>query len=1212
MMKWTEAQTQAIEQRNSNILVSAAAGSGKTAVLAERIKRLILGDGTVPPTPVNRLLVVTFTEAAAGEMRQKIIAALEKEMEQGDQNTESAEYLRKQLRGIQTANISTFHAFALTILRRYFYLIELDPSFSVCDEFRRKLLLSDALDLLIEESFESEDPEFLEFLYGYADPRNENNVRDMILRVYDFIQAIPNRFEWLDQSVSSLDGDARAFTASPRHAVLRKSIVQELESCFIGLHNLMLLLDNNGVAGLAEKTRMDIENLQMIAKRFEDQGFDRCREVIQSFTFQRFTTKKEEKPYYEDIRDYATGMRDAVKSRIKKLQTEIFSDSLGTHIKTIRQTAIPANLLRKLIHRFHEIFHEKKRSAGVIDFNDIEHYSLEILKNEQVQAEYREKFEYVFIDEYQDTNSVQERFIQAVSRDNNLFMVGDVKQSIYRFRQAEPDIFIRKYNEIFQDNGDVQNRKIDLNHNFRSKPSLLTDMNHIFSKLMRGELSGIVYDKKAALYPGLDYDSLGYDSRLNYPVELALVDMTADEEEWMEDEVFDLKKTELEAYAAAQLIRETLDGDKGSFFFDIKEGKTRRFQRRDIVILLKEARKSGQIYYEALQRFGIEAFVESGEGFFDRIEIETFLNLLRLIDNFRQDIPLVSSLYSPVFGFSLDELVRIRMKKKEGPFYDAFLSYVDSDETVYELRKKCAHVLTCIAHWQREEMTAMLSEFLWDLMKKTGYYDYMGALVGGAQRLANLRALVDKATEYQASGVRGLSSFIDFIDAIKSERIPIGQVKMLSEGEDVVRIMTIHKSKGLEFPMVLVGQLSKKLDVNASREGRVSLHKDIGIALQWENYERHSYKKTLLQRLVKMCEKREERAEAIRVLYVAMTRAQDRLILLATDKKLREKATQYLDRTTASEPDVLVAPSYLDMILSVLSETNIQTRQILRSDLSAAFKKTAERTGVVEKMLEQLDTSLDGKFDAEIRRRLDFVYPYTGKHTLKPKYSVTEITKSKKADTPGGDRQSQMPTYFMSGSEEELLVNAGLSPITVPDPAALGSALHKAFEKLDYPEAYAHREDVSYFEQFLDKLVQQAFFSKSDRQELDTRVLQAYAQSDLFARATRAAQAGNLYRETPFNYRMEYLGEETIVQGVIDCWFREEAYIVVIDFKSGRFFPGKVGEEERIIERYGKQISLYCKALEEIEKMPVAEAYLYLTKTAHALEIREKIIQGND
>jgi ATP-dependent helicase/nuclease subunit A len=1175
----------------------------------ERIKRLIMDERE--PVRLDRMLVVTFTEAAAAEMRQKIIDAISAELEQKD-----VPFLREQLQRIFTASISTFHAFALGILKRYYYIIDMEPSFRICDEFRKELLVNEALDTLFDGYFEREDsdPAFIDFLNRYAGSKNENSVREMIAHTHAFVQSLPAPLDWLERQTEALSMDVEAFRNSDAFRSLCAEIAGDLEAAASITGHLERYLDEAGVPSLARKTGEDLAQMRMLlamAGEGAHDDFDALGEQINGFAFTRFVCTKADKENYECVRDIVAAKRNRAKGRLKKLGERFFAKPLADMVREINDTSGSARKLLELVRGFDEIFTEIKRREGLIDFNDIEHMALKILEDERVRREYREKFDYIFIDEYQDNNLIQEALISKIKREDNLFMVGDVKQSIYKFRLAEPEIFIGKYNDVFTDAEGATDRRIDLNRNFRSKGSILDNVNAIFGRLMERKLSGIAYDEKAALYRGLTYDK-SWDN----PVALCLVDTNRDiEDEQIDPEILELRDAELEALAAAREIRNAVEA--GTKFFDTKAGVQRPLRYRDIVILLGEVRNTGAAYYETLMGENIPAFVDSGEGYFDAIEIETFVNLLRVIDNLRQDVALVSAIYSPVFGFTSEDLIRIRLAQRGGPFCAAFLAYAREGAEA-SLQKRCASALEKIEGWRRDEMFMELSDFLWKLMKESGYYDYAGALPGGTQRRANLRALVDRAAEFQTERIRGLFGFIGYIDSIKSKKVAMGQVKLLSEGDDVVRIMSIHKSKGLEFPMVIAGQMARGLGGGRDR-GRVSLHKDIGVALQWESYETRSYKKTLLQRMVAHRKSREERAESIRVLYVAMTRAMDRLVLLGTAKN----AADLVENADMLEPDVDVdvmnARSYLDMILPVLRESGTKTTVLTVSDLQRAHgEERAAAAEAVEAMLTALDAESRGEAYAEIERRLTYRYPFAGALSVKSKYSVSEL-----------NRAAHPAMYFIEGSVDETLEDAGLltserdsidaeiadipherSDVHVNrkslSAAERGSALHRAFEKLNYTDALAHRDETSYFDAFLDELAQKQFLTEEQRQAVPAAALQRYANTEVFA---RAAASDRLRREVPFNLKWKKDGEPIIVQGIVDCFFSEGGKTVLIDFKSNRINPNRPDAYEQIAALYSEQINLYREALETILSTTVEEAYLYLTNVGKTVEIsRENII----
>ncbi|MDR1292812.1 MAG: helicase-exonuclease AddAB subunit AddA [Clostridiales Family XIII bacterium] len=1226
MPEWTKEQLDAIDIRGKNILVAAAAGSGKTAVLTERIKQLV----TVDRVPVSSLLVLTFTDAAASEMRRRVEDALGEAIERDEDD----DFLRVQLRRLRSAQISTFHSFALNILKNYYYVIGMEPSFRVCDDFRAALTKQDALDILFEERFASGEPSFTDFLDRYADSRGEDGVRGMILWAYGFIRSLPEPFEWLDESVRGLGMADEEFLGSGWFAWLRGRVVSKLGLAADELSLAKDMLEACGAPVLAGKISVDIAAVNGALDVFADGGgWDRMAEAL-AFRFQVMRAKKDEQEHFDAVSREVKTIRDRAKALVKSLSQTYFMTPLAAMLSDIRDTLAPSGELASLIRRFDEIFTELKRGDGLIDFDDIEHLALEILKDDRVADELRDKFDHIFVDEYQDSNYVQEALISKVRRTDNLFMVGDVKQSIYRFRHAEPGIFIEKYKSYPNDAG---SRRVDLNMNFRSRAPVIGAVNGVFSRLMKAESSGgIAYDEDAALKLGLPTGA-----EWDMPVELRVVDVAADagdaalNDTALDDELSSLKDAELEALAAAAVIREA----RGTLFYDAGLGASRPMEYGDMVVLLREAKTSAPIFTEVLLSEGINAYAESGGGYLDTVEIETFMNLLRVIDNARQDVPLVSALYSPVFGFTIDELagIRMSMEDRRRPFYRAFLACADG-AAGERLAAKCGRVIDRIAKWRREESFMELSDFLWLVLKESGWYDYAGALVGGELRRANLLAMTTRAAEYGSGRARGLFGFIQYIESVEDKQIPIPQAKLVTEGDDVVRVMTVHKSKGLEYPLVIAAGLGKGLR-SPGRGGRLVLHREFGLALTREDPASHTWRKTLLMNAAADLIAEEERAELLRLLYVAMTRVRDRLVLIGCMKGADER---FADGEWLSPPvDAQSAKSFIDMLLPLAHEAGIRSSVVTRRTLLLAAAERASERGRAAGRLAGLDAAADagsgGAMSAEIDRRLSFSYPHEAAVRLKSKYSVSELNRKAAGGTAGGVRAR----YYVEESEAALAEDEGLvfavdesldggevgaeapqRPLGVTDAAARGVALHKALERLDYAAARARCSGVDadrrsaggvpgavglsggessdtgatdatrWFDAYLDGLVSGGFLTPEQRASASAGDLTRFASSDICA---RAAASPRVRRETPFNYRMDMDGERITVQGVIDLFFEEGDGLVLVDFKSGGACRNADERASHALETYGEQMRLYRNALEAITGKCVKEALLYLT-----------------
>lgn len=1168
-MKWTKEQQEAIEIRDKNILVSAAAGSGKTAVLVERIKQLILKD----QVPLDHMLIVTFSNAAASEMREKIVAAISKELEE----SKNTSFLREQLNMIHRANISTFHAFSMEVIRRYFYLIDIEPNFKICDEAQKTILQADAMEQLFSNMFESCSQDFIDFLSKFAITKNDNAVKDMIYEAHNFIQSIPDSFIWLRNRAEELACSREAFEDSATFHEVKADIARNLilaESCFDKAGEL---LDGQGLSGLAAKWKLEMETLEALRRAFENLSFDEFGKRITEVKFQTYSAGKEEKETYEEIKEAVSSLRDQGKAIIRKLATQYFLRPFSSYTEDLNKTYQDALYLCTLVEEFDRLYKEKKRSKGLIDFSDIEHYALAVLSKEEAAAEYRNKFDYIFIDEYQDSNIVQETLIGKIKRENNLFMVGDVKQSIYKFRLAEPEIFIAKY-EAFKEMKKESDTKLDLNKNFRSKSRIIAAVNDIFSQIMKKELSGLEYDEAAALYPGQSYEGV-----LNYPVELQLVDDMQLDDLTVDDEIKEMKKAEIEAYTAAQIIRET----KGRMIYDGKRGVERPVTNKDIVILLRSAKGYAEVYYEALMREGIPAFVDTSDGYFDTLEVEVFLNLLRIIDNRKQDIPLLSVLRSPIFGFTMEELVQIRVFRKEKSYYQAFkeCSQADNQEV---LQGKCAAALTRIDRWKKASPLMPLEDFLWMLIRETGYYEYIGGIPGGSQRQANLRALIDKAVQFQSSQMKGLFGFINYIETIKKRNVPMGQVKLMGENDDVVRIMTIHKSKGLEFPVVLVGGLGKRFNKDSDTY-QVSLHKDIGLGIRYVDRENSCYKKTIIQTVIDQKKRREGMAEELRILYVAFTRAMDKLILLGTMKDIDTSIEACSIRGCS---DLSGAKSYLDFLIPALENTNIILRKSSRKDISYRKEKTDEKRNEIRRLILGGASDYLGGDDLirEVQRRLSYEYGHGEALKLKSKFTVSEMSRLTKVktipalDTPNFTRGQNRFT----GAEK-------------------GTILHKVMEQLDFTQmakrwsSMEGKEKRETIQVVVNDLVERELLTEEEAGVVSFPKIIGFFDSEIGKRACRASK---LYKEASFNIIKELSGEKIIIQGTIDCYFEEEGRYILLDYKSNYIGdPEDETEIGKVADEYRPQVNLYRDALEIIRGIRVEEAYLYLFSIGREVRI---------
>ncbi|MBK5246799.1 MAG: helicase-exonuclease AddAB subunit AddA, partial [Peptostreptococcaceae bacterium] len=1043
-MKWTKEQQEAINLRNKNMLVAAAAGSGKTAVLVERIKQLVICD----KISISEMLVVTFTNAAASEMKEKIIHAITKEI---GKNTKESIFLRRQLNIIYKANISTFHSFALEVIRRYFYMIHIEPNFKICDEAENIILKTEAMEEMFDHFFESGDQGFIDFLNKYSASKNESKVKTIIESAYNLIQSIPDSFGWLNQNIESLQKSKEEFLDSQVAKEIKNTLKKNIRIAIKSFERAEELILEEGLPILAGKAKADVEQLIFISEGIEGNSLEMILEQISSIQFQRFNVSKDEKEGYEEIKGKIEKVRSKGKSFIGSIKEYYAVRSIDEYIHDLQMTYEDSRYLQILILDYHKRFKLKKEEKNLIDFNDIEHFALDILKNEEVAEEYRSKFKHVFVDEYQDSNLLQDTLISRIKRDNNLFMVGDVKQSIYKFRLAEPEIFMEKY-EKYKTRSNERDAKIDLNQNFRSKGMIINAVNDIFSNIMDH------YDSDAALYKGLEYAG-----NLDYPVELHVIDEKTKDTIDIDDSVLELKMAELEAHNAVKLIK----GEIGREIFDVKQNKIRKITMRDIVVLLRATKNYADKFYQVFTEENIPAHVDDSEGYFDTIEIEIVLNLLRIIDNKRQDIPLISLLHSSIMDFSIAELSKIRGENKKGTFYNAFLSYGQNGENKI-LSNKVELAMEKIQAWQELSKFMPLDDLIWKLLRETGYYNYVAALPSGVQRQANLRLLIDKAIKFQSGSLKGLYGFITYIDAIKARSVRTGQVSLVGENDDVVRIMTIHKSKGLEFPVVLVAGLGKQF--NQSRDtSYLDIHKDLGITLSYIEKERKYFRKTLLQNVIKEKNKSLGMDEEIRILYVAFTRAMDKLILLGTVKNSSDALEKY---ELTEKGDTSSARCYLDMIVPAAKASNIKISFHNRDEIvPLSSERNMNKNPVLELLKGTGNLQKDDLLATQVSKMLSYQYGFMLAINQKSKLSVTEI-----------NRELTKTEIY----RENLRLPVFETGVRDFNGAEKGTIVHDFMMHLDFKEAYkallVSKEKITdLLNNRLDKLVDAECFTKEER-----------------------------------------------------------------------------------------------------------------------------------
>lgn len=1186
-MAWTEKQYDAITSRGESLLVSAAAGSGKTSVLVERVTRLILEDRV----PLERMLIVTFTNAAAAEMRERIFRSISDRLKDPALEEHHRRFLRRQLNSMGRSHISTFHKFALDIIHEYYQIIDIDPRLAICDPAKQELFASAAMEELFDSRFAAHDEAFLAFMDAYSGSRSDENAKNMIQSFHTFLQSLPDPEKWVAELME------KGLEDPVPYEEYCASMAVSLLNTALGFTEAAAE-QTEDLPKLCEKLKIEYADLELVRDIFLQGGLEEACSALEGFKRQTLRASKDEAPAWAQKKETVAAFRDSAKKpldELKKLLADYSRESFAAQQKALEPFV---RELAELCFEFDRLYAGRKKKAGTVDFSDIEHFALRILKDEKVAAEYRDSFDWIFVDEYQDSNLVQESLISAISRPDNLFMVGDVKQSIYKFRLAEPEIFIGKYQRI-KSGGLAGSRVIDLSSNFRSKAPVIALVNYVFERLMTRDNSGMAYDEDARLIEGAPYSGPGL-----IPPELYIVDTKDKEEDGPEEgaapetapedetedsgidqELEELKASELEALQAVRIIKKY----KGTQIYDSKAKCMRPLTYKDMAILMYAVKGSGESWYKILSDAGIPVYLERSEGYFDALEIQVMLNLLRIIDSPGKDLALLSVMSFPSFGFSTDDLASIRvhaLKEREGdrhfPYYKALELYSESgpDES---LKTRCAAFLEKLAGWKKEADFSPLSDFIWKLMVRTGMLGYASALPSGQQRLANLRALADKAGAYEAESSAGLYGFISYIEAIKG-KVDVGEMSLFSEDLDAVRIMTIHKSKGLEFPFVLLAGLGKKLKLGNKNSSSAVFHKDLGVSMQLSDPDRYIFSKPFSYKLISSKKEREEREEKLRVLYVAMTRAKDILVLSGTAKD----ATKLIREGRLRMPEDIFSPSnYLEMMIPALGKTEISIvpKDALTVEMDASGQDAAELKAQLDKGFEFDEAALPVSLE-ELKARLEFDMSAAHDIKEKSKYSVSQLAEIDRLEKGG---KEYVPVFAPPSF---------ISPVKRLSSTEKGTAYHNVMEKLDFVNG---PKDAAGIAAFTEELAKRNILSPEEAAAVDPAAVEAFFASDI---GRRAAGAKELYKEAPFTLKMEYKGREVLVQGTIDCYFLENGQWVIIDYKSNYIDKNDLENAfEELRLSYLPQLALYREALEKLRGLPVKEAVLYLFGLGRELRI---------
>lgn len=1238
---FTREQQQVIDLRNRNLLVSAAAGSGKTAVLVERILAKITDKTN--PVDIDRLLIVTFTKAAAAEMRERIGDAIEKKLNEYPEDT----HLQRQQTLLYNAQITTIDSFCLFVIRNYFHKIDLEPDFRVGEEGELKLLAGDVLNKLLDTYYEADSPEFIRLTETIATGKNDEKLKETIETLYTFAMSDPWPKEWLMRCMEPYQsGSLEEFEKQPLCVALL-SYLSAVTGEWSRMMEMALSVsrETDGPQMYADVLADEVEMLKALKGCDSYQAY---ANAVGSVSFGRLPAARKFAGD-EQKKQYVQELRNEVKDSRKKLMEQFFFLSPTELAAGLKENEPVIRMLLTVTADFMDAFLAKKQERNMLDFSDLEHFALEILVDRetkqptQTAGDLRKQFEEVMIDEYQDSNYVQEALLAAVAGADNRFMVGDVKQSIYRFRMARPELFMEKYDAYCSESEDGQagnvegaennlcesgssasdgdcglNRKIDLHKNFRSRPEVLQTVNDIFYRIMAKDLGNVEYDAAAALYPGMEFPKSSDPDMFRTEV------LLADPRDWEEfagsgetdSNSWDMRSDGTggspEAVMIAQKIRRLMVHQQVT---DKQTGQLRPMEYRDVVILLRGIGSFGQELTEVLKSYGIPAMTTAGTGYFSAIEVQTVLNLLRLIDNPRQDIPMAAVLRSYIGGISEEEMAKIRICYPDMPFYQSVLSYAGEGRIIdISLQQKLQQFLTKLADFRDRVSDTPIHELLYQVMEETGYLDHVYAMPGGSVRRANLLMLLEKAIAYEKTSYHGLFHFIRYINELQKYEVDFAEAEDEST-ENVVRIMTIHKSKGLEFPVVIVAGMGRLLNQQDVRN-RMVLHPQYGIGLDVTDLARRvripSLSRQILARQIQM----ENAGEELRVLYVALTRAREKLILSGTMKKAEEKLASFACQRMDEQGHMgfltrLKAGCYFDWVLPALLLENEEEfepatgsrkttpgysiHQVTPLELMQDEVEQETEQAWSREMLLALAEKSQPELSSEIASRLSYRYPYEKEQELKTKLSVSELKhraidqlRQEENDTTYAFEEPELIPYipeFMReavGAQEE--ENIG---------ALRGTAMHRVLECFDFS-----REFDTLKEQ-IDEMVAGGRLEQRLYELVSLPTLMQFMRLPLASRMQKAARSGRLYKEKPFvmGKRADEVSPETdssamvLIQGIIDAFFEEDGQLVLVDYKTDA-----VKTKEELIGRYKAQMDLYQEALERATGKQVKEKILYSFK----------------
>jgi ATP-dependent helicase/nuclease subunit A len=1205
-MAWTKEQLSCIEPQNGihNILVSAGAGAGKTATLVEKIIRSITKEDH--EMGINEVLCVTFTRDAAREMKERIVAAIEVLLKKDMNNM----WLQRQLSLTETASIMTIDSFCLRILKDYISETEIDPAFRIADQTELAVLWEKVMDNFLEEQYAKEDECFISFADSYSTGKHDQGIRDAIKSVHVMAQSNPFPDKWIQKCREALMEDDME-KLDWMH-FLMKDISMQLLSIKTNLESALTVCQELDGPYIYEP--MLNTDLNQIEELLACSTYSKLTARLSSLEFSRMASKKDSK-INDSKKEFVSCVRNSNKKSLQEIQTKyaLKGKDLSDPMKEIRPHML---LLLDLVEGFGKAYDLAKKERNVVDFGDIEHIALNLLVEENgctgIADSVARSYKQIYVDEYQDVNMLQEAIIQSVSSQRfgqpNVFMVGDVKQSIYKFRLARPELFIEKYNTYSDDDMSME-QKIELHQNFRSRKEVLSTINFFFAQLMTPSLGNIKYDDKTALKCGASFP-LGIDTK---KTTVYLLDTQASNEN------DDVKGRMKEAKVIADAIKSVVGKEA---VYDKNSRTYRMASYKDIVILTRTFSGWAEDIQEVLDKEGVPNYADKTEGFFDTVEVQAVLAVLQVADNPMQDIPLSSAMVQ-VWGIDVNGMSDIVATYKKNPdhkngLYSSVLYYAEHGEDA-DLRDNVNRFLAFVRKINMECKDFSIFDLLNMVYEETGYYAKSVSLPTGEVKRANLEMLLMEAEKFSktSSSSGGIFQFVKYIETLRKYETEIGATAFMDK--DATRITTIHKSKGLEFPIVILAGIGKRFNQQDTRKS-VLVHQDLGVISDFINPENRTKKLTLAKRAVARKIQVETLEEELRILYVAMTRAKERLIMVGADRNLLGKMKKYVSlaaRKVVELPymELTQANSYLDWILMALAGNkvydSILSLQGMEADMSSPIYSMESNVEIKMVDMEVLTMGIEEEKETDVERKLlDDLKMMLGKKNeigSNIRYSYKSVAELKPKALPEDLATYKKPTKTVkSKNTVELEKKAALPRFMkkeITTGAERGTVYHRLLQVLDFSKCATKcgidAQNCS--------LMDRGVIAAKDIDAIDKSLLYKFFESEIGQRMINAAEGGSLKREV---YYMESVpanlvnpeitdGTTVIMQGVIDAYFKEEDGVVLVDYKSDKVQAGK---ESSAAKKHAAQIGRYRSVMEKNGKH-VKEAYVVFLQTGIAVAV---------